>query len=97
MADPDKRTDIEKLLAETDMMLSGASGTPARPVQQQGGEDTRVGGLVGQVRAAAVSAAVTATLVWLLFAVLPFLRATSGAVGAFMAAFVAVLVFRRRR
>jgi hypothetical protein len=35
--------------------------------------------------------------VWFLFAVLPFLRATSGAVGAFLAAFMAVLVFRRRR
>ena len=97
MADPDKRTDIDKLLAETDMMLSAAGGPPARPVQRQADQDTRSGGLVGQVRAAAVSAAVTATMVWFLFAVLPFLRATSGAVGAFLATFVAVLVFRRRR
>ncbi len=35
--------------------------------------------------------------VWLIFAVLPFLRAGSGATGAFLATFVAVMVFRRRR
>ena len=36
-------------------------------------------------------------LVFCVFAVLPFLAAPSGAVGAFLAAFAAVLVFRRRR
>jgi hypothetical protein len=35
--------------------------------------------------------------VWVLFAILPFLHAGSGAVGAFLATFVAVLVFRRER
>jgi hypothetical protein len=35
--------------------------------------------------------------VWVLFALLPFLRATSGGVGAFLAAFVAVLLLRRAR
>jgi hypothetical protein len=33
----------------------------------------------------------------LVFAVLPFLGATSGAAGALLASFVAVLLFRRRR
>ena len=97
MADPDKRTDIEKLLAETDMMLTGAGGRPARRAQPEADPDHRSGGLTGQLRAAAVSGAVAATTVWVLFAVLPFLRATSGAVGAYLATFVAVVVFRRRR
>ena len=97
MADPDKRTDIDRLLAETDIALSGAGGRPARPVQAQRDPDSPSGGLVSQLRVAGVSAAVTAATVWMLFAVLPFLRATSGAVGAFLATFVAVLVLRRRR
>jgi hypothetical protein len=97
MADRDKRTDIDKLLAEVDGMLSAGGSTPARSVQPQGDPDTAPGGLVGQVRAAALSAAAAAVMVWFLFAILPFLRATSGAVGAFLATFVAVVVFRRRR
>jgi hypothetical protein len=31
------------------------------------------------------------------FAILPFLRAPSGAIGAFLGTFAAVLIFRRRR
>ena len=53
--------------------------------------------MMAQVRAATVSGAVAAAGVWLVFAVLPFLRAPSGAIGAFLATFAAVLVFRRRR
>jgi hypothetical protein len=97
VADPDKRTDIDRLLAEADRMLAGAEATPGRAVQPQQDTESEPGRLVQQVRAAAVSGAVAATAVWFLFAVLPFLRATSGAAGAFLATFVAVLVFRRRR
>jgi len=95
VADPDKRTDIDKLLAEADQMIAGAGATPVRAGQPR--QDTEPGMLVQQMRSAAVSGAVAAAAVWVLFAVLPFLRATSGAVGAFLATFVAVLVFRRRR
>ena len=97
MADPDKRTDIEKLLAEADAAIAGAGGTRGRAVQPRPGTEPEPGGIVQQLRAAALSGAVAGGAVWFLFAVLPFLRATSGAVGAFLATFVAVLVFRRRR
>jgi hypothetical protein len=97
MADPDKGTEIDKLLAEADQMLAGAGATPVRAVQPRQGTESEPGRLVGQLRTAAVSGAVAATAVWFLFAVLPFLRATSGAAGAFLATFMAVLVFRRRR
>jgi hypothetical protein len=97
MAEPDKGTDIDKLLAEVDGMLSGG-GTPAsRPVVPAGADETASGGLVARVRVAAVSGGVAAVVVWFMFAVLPFLQAFSGAAGAFLAAFFAVLVFRRRR
>jgi hypothetical protein len=97
VADPDKRTDIDKLLAEADQMLAGAGAAPVRPVQPRERTESEPDRLVQQLRAAAFSGAVAAGAVWVLFAVLPFLRATSGAVGAFLATFVAVLVFRRRR
>ncbi len=97
MADPDKRTDIDKLLAEADRVLAGEGATPARAVQPRQGAESEPGRLVPQVRAAALSGAVAGAAVWFLFAVLPFLGAMSGAVGAFLATFVAVLVFRRRR
>jgi len=97
VAHPDKRTDTDKLLAEADRILAGDSVTPGRAVQPRQGQESDAGGRVPQLRAAAVSGAVAAAAVWLLFAVLPFLGATSGAVGAFLATFVAVLVFRRRR
>jgi hypothetical protein len=100
MADHDKGTDIDKLLAEVDGMLTGG-GTPKRPVAPvdsgPSAPDGLLGGLVAQVRTAAVSGVVAAAGVWLLFAVLPFLGAGSGAVGAFLGTFFAVLVFRRRR
>jgi hypothetical protein len=100
MADRDKGTDIDKLLAEVDGMLSG-DVSPKRPVApvERGGSDSDgvLGGLVTQVRTATLSAVVAGVGVWLIFAVLPFLRAGSGASGAFLATFVAVMVFRRRR
>jgi hypothetical protein len=97
VAGPDKHTDIDKLLAEADQMLAGAGASPVRSVQPRQGTAAGRGRLVQQLRAAALSGAVAGGAVWFLFAVLPFLRATSGAVGAFLATFVAVLVFRRRR
>ena len=97
MADPDKRTDIDKLLAEADQMLAGAGAAPVRAEQPRQGTEPASGMLVPRMRAAALAGAAAAAGVWVLFAVLPFLRAGSGAVGAFLAAFTAVLVFRRRR
>jgi hypothetical protein len=43
-----------------------------------------------------VSGVVAAVVVWVVFAVLPFLGAFSGAAGAFLATFAAVLLLRRR-
>jgi hypothetical protein len=53
--------------------------------------------MMRRVRAAAVAGAVGGVGVWLLFAILPFLHAASGGFGAFLATFVAVLLFRRER
>lgn len=97
MANPDKGTDIDKLLAEVDGVLS-VGGTPAdRSVAPKAASSSWSDGIVAHVRAATLSGAVAAVGVWFLFALLPFLRAPSGAIGAFLAAFSAVLVFRRRR
>lgn len=97
MADRDKGTDIDKLLADVDGMLTGGGTTPSRSVAPAGAEQSASGGFVAQVRAATVSGVVAAVGVWCVFAVLPFLRAPSGAIGAFLGTFLAVLVFRRRR
>ena len=99
MADRDKGSDVDKLLAEVDGMLAGGT-SPSRPIAPTSAGETEQSwsdGLVAQVRAATVSGVVAAVAVWCVFAVLPFLRAPSGAVGAFLAAFTAVLIFRRRR
>jgi len=97
MADRDKGTDIDKLLAEVDGMISAGGAPPSRAVAPTADAQSWSAGIVAHVRTAAVSGAVAAVGVFCLFAVLPFLRAPSGAVGAFLAAFGAVLVFRRRR
>ena len=93
MAD-DKRTDIDRLLAEVEGTLSGkpAGGSASGEVQQSGGRR----GLGARARAAAVSGAVAGGAVFVLFMLLPFLRAPSGAVGAFLGAFVVALVLRRK-
>jgi|KBSSwiStaDraftv2_1062776.scaffolds.fasta_scaffold160361_3 hypothetical protein len=96
MADRDKGSDIDKLLAEVDGMLTG--GTPAKgPVAPSSSAEPSRGGFASQVRTAAVSGAVAAFGVWCVFAVLPFLAAPSGAVGAFLGTFAGVFIFRRRR
>jgi hypothetical protein len=105
MADRDKPTDIDKLLAEVDGMIDGGTGTTGKPasrasrasVAPAGADDDEGFGFVARVRSAAVTAVVGGGVVWVLFALLPFLRATSGGIGAFLATFVAVLVLRRRR
>jgi hypothetical protein len=101
MADGDKGTDIDKLLAQVDGMLSDGGTPPKRAVAPRdsgpSAPDGVLGGLVAQVRTATVSGVVAGVGVWCAFAVLPFLRAPSGAVGAFLGTFAAVLIFRRRR
>lgn len=87
--DPD---DVESLLADAERTLSGGVARP--PSRREEGPVERSG---GRMRSAAVSAAVAGGAVWVLFAVLPFLRATSGAVGAFLATFVVLLVLGGRR
>jgi hypothetical protein len=67
-----------------------ATPPPAR-TDESGGD-----GLMGRVRTAATAGVVGGGVVWVIFAVLPFLRAGSGAIGAFLATFVAVLLLRRR-
>jgi uncharacterized membrane protein len=95
MADRDKSNDIDRLLAEVENTLGGRpanqpaarKATPAEPSS---------GGLTARMRTAAIAGAVASVVVWFLFAMLPFLGATSGAAGAFLGTFFAVLVLRRR-
>jgi len=98
MAEPREPSETERLLAEVDGMLSGGSGgaAPKRSVQPYGAAEAQPGWIVRRLRAAALVGAASGVGVWVLFALLPFLRAGSGAVGAFLAAFTATLVFRRR-
>jgi hypothetical protein len=100
MADRDKGSDIDKLLAEVDGMLEGGTGSKGGTAARRGSsEPARVdegGGFPARVRAAAMTGLVAGGAVWVLFALLPFLRATSGGIGAFLATFVAVLLLRRR-
>ena len=95
MAERSEPTDTERLLAEVDGMLAGGS-RPAVPAQRAAG-DRRIGSLRARVRDALFVGAVAGVGIWVLFALLPFLRATSGGVGAFLAATAATLLFRRRR
>ncbi len=92
MARKDDPDDIESLLAEAERTLSG--GTSRSPQPRDASPPERSG---GRVRTAAVSAAVAGGAIWVLFALLPFLRATSGAVGAFLATFLVLLVLGGRR
>jgi hypothetical protein len=87
----DKPSDVEKLLAEVEGTLSGKpAARSAGPVEPASG------GFATRVRRATLSAATAFAIVWVFFALLPFLRATSGAVGAFLATFVVVLLLPRR-
>jgi hypothetical protein len=94
MAEHREPSDTERLLAEVDGMLSGRpAALPARVTTGDGSP----GGLRGRLRGALVVGAVAGAGVWVLFAVLPFLRATSGGLGALLGATAAALIFRRRR
>ena len=94
MAGKDEDPDFEALLAEVEQTVSGgpqpAAQVPARKSEQA------PEGRVSRAGTAVVAGAVAAVVVWVIFALLPFLRAGSGAVGAFLATFVAVLLLRRR-
>lgn len=89
--DDDRRDDVESLLAEVERSLGGGStGPPQRRADSPPARTSRI-------RSAAVTGAVAGGVVWVLFALLPFLRAGSGAIGAFLATFVVLLVLGRRR
>ena len=91
----DEPSETERLLAEVDGHAR-ATGR-SRSLQPHGDAQPEGGPIRRRVRAAAVAGAVAGVGVWVLFAILPFLHAASGGVGAFLATFVAVLVFRRER
>ena len=99
MASRDERSETERLLAEAEAMISGtgSSGAVQRSVQPHGEVEPASRGLTARLRAALIAGAVAGVSVWLLFALLPFLRAGSGGSGAFLATFVAVFLFRRPR
>ena len=104
MAERDKRSEIDKLLAEVEATLgdqpaaprSGRGSQPAERRRDTSPAEATGSGLVARVSTAAVTGAVAAGLVWIAFFFLPFLGATSGAAGAFLATFIALLVVRRR-
>jgi hypothetical protein len=100
--------DIDKLLAEVDRMTGDrpVASPPAVPKsrRRRGSEpapqDDSLGAvfhdLGGRGRSAVLAAVVAGAGVFVVFALLPFLGAFSGAWGAALATFVAVLVLRRR-
>lgn len=97
MAGADDPQDFESLMAEVERTLGGKQ-SPGPVVPRQGGakKPQQKIPLGARMRTAGLTAAASAVIVWLLFAILPFLRAGSGAAGAFLATFVAVLLLRRR-
>lgn len=102
MARQDQPDDIEALLAEVERTLGGSatSGSPPapRPGSAPASRDAEAdgGGSLGRVRRAVLAGGVAAAGVWVLFLLLPFLGSVSGAAGAFVGAFVAVLLLGRR-
>jgi hypothetical protein len=109
VSDQNPRDDIDKLLAEVDRMTGERPATPSTPPvprarRRRGSEpvpdDDSLGSVVHDLgrrgRTAVVAAAVAYAGVFVIFAVLPFFGALSGAAGAALATFVAVLLLRRR-
>lgn len=97
-ADRGERSEIDKLLAEVDQMTGDAPVLRRRAAEPAPAEDSfgsLLHDLTRRFRVAALAGTVAGGAVWMLFALLPFLRATSGGVGAAIAAFFAVLVLRR--
>ena len=96
MADEaDKRTDIEKLLAEVDSVVDGKPTRDSRSAGRRPADSVGARA-AARARAAAASGVVAAVIVWVIFAVLPFVGAFSGAAGAFLATFASVMLLRRR-
>ncbi|HSF27313.1 MAG TPA: hypothetical protein VLC50_07335 [Actinomycetes bacterium] len=90
--------DIERLLAEVDQSLSGRR-TPARKGEASAARPAKDDDS-SALTVAVVAGVIGAVMVLLLFAVLPFLGAYSGAAGAFLGAAGATLVvgwLHRRR
>lgn len=81
-SDPD---DVDRLLADVERTLGGPARPPARRAAR-----SRGGGPLPVLAGAAAAG------VWVLFALLPFLRAGSGAVGAFLGALLVGLWVRWR-
>jgi len=96
MADRDKDMNIDKLLAEVEGVMGARPASVPAPRGDRRAEPVAAG-LTARVRGAVVSGAAAAVVVWVLFALVPFLGATSGAAGAFLATLVTVLVLPRRR
>ncbi len=101
MADPDKQSEIDKLLAEVDRAVSGSPPARSRSSEPAAPSKSPVSSLrdslATRTRVAATLGAVAAAVVFALFWVLPFLGAVSGAGGAFLATFVSVFVLWRRQ
>jgi len=97
MAEPGKESDIDKLLAEVNSALEGKPDRSVVPTAGRGQEHpTLRARATNRLSSAAVAGLIAAGVVWLLFAVLPFLGAPSGAAGALLGVFAAVLLVRRR-
>ena len=97
MAEPGKESDIDKLLAEVNSALEGKPDRSVVPAADRAQErPTLRARATDRLTSAAVAGLIAAGVVWLLFAVLPFLGAPSGAAGAFLGVFAAVLLVRRR-
>jgi hypothetical protein len=101
MADPKEPSEADKLLAEVEGMLDPPVVRDKKQQQRQQKAVTPADGsdsaVLGRLRAAVLAGAVAGVGVWVMFALLPFLRAGSGGTGAFLAAFVAVLLLYRRK
>jgi len=94
--DKDMDMDIDKLLAEVEGVVGGKPASAPPPRGDRPAEPVAAG-LTARARTAVASATVAAAVVWVVFALVPFLGATSGAAGAFLATLVTVLVAPRRR
>ncbi len=88
--------DYSKLVADVERAL-GARPEPDQPARGPSRGDRAPRRRPAAVTATAVVAgALDALIVFGLFSVVPFLGGTSGAAGAFLGTFVAVLLLRRR-
>jgi len=90
--------DISKLLREVEQSLGGKDSAGADPGSGARGLARRPQRTWrASLAVATASGVVAAVLVFVLFSALPFLGAVSGAAGAFVAAYVTVLIGRLSR